>query len=81
MLEDVTGWLTCSGWVFVAVSKEYAKEHETDFLVVTQEEFDSTFYPQIKARVPLGDDSGIRLNRAIREIGYLEDAFSMKEEK
>lgn len=77
MLDGVTGWLEhADGFVLVACAPKYVMEHETDFLFLGREEFEERFVPYARGRAPLGDDSGLRLNRALREVGALEAAFA-----
>ena len=81
MLDGVTGWLEHGdGWVLVACGPEYVVEHGTDFLFLTLAEFEERFVPYERGRAALGDDSGIRLNRALREVAALEAAFAGGEE-
>lgn len=75
MIDDVAGWLECDGWVFVFVPPVYQDEHEVDVLVIEHEDFDGTFCPTVTACVSLGDDSGMRLNRALRDNAILEAAL------
>jgi hypothetical protein len=75
-LDGVIGWLEYEDWIFVFATPEYQDEHETDVLVVPRDDWESTFMPETKACVALGDDSGMRLNRALREVAELEAVFA-----
>jgi len=75
LLDDVAGWLECDDWVFVACPPGYQAEHETDWLVLPYDEFAAEFVPYARARAPLGEDSGLRLNRALREVADMEAAY------
>ena len=75
-LDGVIGWLEHGDWIFVFATPEYQDEHETDVLVVPRDDWESTFMPETKACVALGDDSGMRLNRALREVAELEAAYA-----
>jgi len=75
-LDGVDGWLENGDFIFVFVSPEYQKEHEVDVLVVPRDDWESTFMPETKACVALGDDSGMRLNRALREVAELDAAYA-----
>jgi hypothetical protein len=76
MLDGVAGWLEYEDWVIVMCPPEYREEHETDVLVISRPDFEM-FCPQIRACCPIGEDSGLRLNRALAETADLESLFDV----
>lgn len=81
MLDGVTGWLEHDeGWSLVAVGPAWAAEHDVDLVVMPTRDFEEEFIPYAKARATLGDGSGLELNRALREIAAMEEAFAREVE-
>ena len=77
-LPGVDGWLShVDGWVLVACPADY--EPATEFLFLSREAFLSELLPYEYGRATLGEDSGMRLNQAVREVAQLEEAMGVRE--
>jgi len=67
-LDGVRGWLENDELIVVTLPKD----QEEDILIMRANEFETLFTAFSRARVPIADDSGLKLNRALKEVEALE---------
>lgn len=72
--EEVEGWLEYDGWVIMPYGPKRATELGSDVALTTVEDF---YEQELEdwARTPVADDSGIILNKVLKEKFYINKSL------